>query len=941
MRDRFLRFWAGLILNRPGQVLTILAVLFLASVAIVPGLQIEAGHSKLEDKENIHQRRFAAFLREFGSPNLLMALAEGGDERLRRKLMDRLISDLPGKQRAAGEAVCRADAAKNHAACVRDVVARMELERLRSFALLYLPTKTLEAVVKQLEAEQMGLATLKKISGLAALITEVNQELERRSEDKPPTGDTARDAEHAMKMVAWIFDEVARRIRSEKPAELPLEEALLARVLRLPHVKAALAKHGSRGMDLAGYLSSPDGQLKIAFIRPVNDSDEPHVVLPFVEYARRHGQVAVRELGARCQAGKAACPDGPLKLTLTGLPAIVADETLILKRDITLTTVVAIAGILGLFYLGFRSMRQTALGLLPLITGLVMTLAFVRLTFGSLNLVTSAFIVTLLGLGIDFAVHLLSRFNEARQQGKEVRDATEAALLGAGPGILTGSLTTSGAFVALASSRFQAFSQLGVITGVGLLFVLVVTLTMMPAMLVHPRLTFLVGAVQAPRKRRRTAIFDLPGLVVRQRKLFVLGGLVIAAAMLVMAQRIPWSYDYMKLMPSGLASVEAMATLSKKSDFSAEVAAVVAKDLDQARSFSRQLAAKETIARVESAASFLPTDQAPKLKVLTRLRPLVGQPIKRPRAEVDLAALGGALEELTDTLQDLQFDAKRAGADQAKLLAVPLKAVAGLREAIRNAPADRTRKRLTALQDRLLRGIDLALDVLRENAAGQPLTAATLLARLPGGLRDRMYSKGRFAVYAYPAKPIWSKDYMGRFVADLRSVSPKSTGFPVNHWENSISIEQGFRDASIIACIALLILLMLDFRSLRYTLLAVAPLAMGITWMWGSMSLLGFSYTFVNVIAFPLIIGIGVASGVHILHRYRQEGEADVAPVVRFTGMAIFLSAATSMVGFGSLTLAQHRGAASLGLLLLLGVGACLATSVLFLPALLKVLKSK
>ena len=569
-----------------------------------------------------------------------------------------------------------------------------------------------------------------------------------------------------------------------------------------------------------------------------------------------------------------------------------------------------------------------------------MTLAFVRLVFGTLNLVTSAFIVTLLGLGIDFAVHLLSRFNEARQQGQKTREAAQKALLGAGPGILTGALTTSGAFVALAASRFHAFSQLGIITGVGLVFVLLVTLTMMPAMLVHPKLSFLRAMVKAPRPRGALG-FDLPGMVVRWRKLFVVSGLLIAAAMLVVAQRIPWSYDYMKLMPEGLDSVEAMATLSKKSDFSAEVAAVVARDLDQARTFSRQLAGKETIARVESVASFLPADQGPKLKVLGRLKPLLVNRPARTKGPVDLAALSSALEELSDTLQDLHFDAKRGGADQAKLLAGPLAAVGQLREAIAKAPEDRTRQRLTALQNRLLAGIDMGLDMLQECASGVPVTAATLLARLPSSLRDRLFHKGRFAVYAYPAKPIWSKDYMGRFVADLRSVSPQSTGFPVTHWENSISIERGFRDASIIACIALVLLLLLDFRSIRYTLLAVAPLAMGITWMWGGMSLLGFSYNFVNVIAFPLIIGIGVASGVHILHRYRQEGEQDVAPVVRFTGMAIFLSAATTMVGFGSLTLAHHRGAASLGLVLLLGVGACLATSVVFLPALLKVLKSK
>ena len=941
MRDRFLRSWARLVISRSGQVLTLLMLVLVASIAIVPGLKIEAGHSKLEDKENVHQRRFASFLHEFGSPNLLMALAEGGNEKLRRQLMDQLILDLPGKKRAAGDAVCESEATKNNPACVRDVVARIDLARLRSSALLYLPQETVESLVRQLQGEHMGLDTLYKIKDLPSLITVVNQELERRSEDAAPTGAAARDAERATKMVSWIFQEVATRIQSPTPAKIPLEQAIMAWVLEMPHVKAKLRKHGSRGIDMAGYLSSPDGKLKIAFIRPVNDSDEPHVVVPFVEYAKRHGEAAARALGARCQTSKGTCPDGPLKLTLTGLPAIVADETMILTRDVTLTTVAAIAGILCLFYFGFRSLRQTALGLLPLLTGLLMTLAFVRLAFGSLNLVTSAFIVTLLGLGIDFAVHLLSRFNEARQQGKEAKEAAEAALLGAGPGILTGALTTSGAFVALAASRFHAFSQLGIITGVGLIFVLLVTLSMMPAMLVHPSLSFLVGGVATPRKREGKPRIDLPGLVVRQRKLFVVAGLLIAAGMLVVAQRIPWSYDYMKLMPSGLASVEAMATLSKKSDFSAEVAAVVARDLTEARRFSRQLAAKETIARVESVASFLPSDQRPKLAALGRLKPLLTPRPARTRPRVDLAALSGALQELSDTLQDLHFDAKRAGADQAKLLADPVAAVALLRKAIKEAPPARARERLTALQDKLLAGIDTALAVLRENITGGPLTPATLLARLPGSLRDRLYHDGRFAVYAYPAKPIWSKDYMGRFVADLRSVSPQSTGFPVTHWENSISIERGFRDASIIACIALVLLLLLDFRSVRYTLLAVAPLAMGITWMWGGMSLLGFSYNFVNVIAFPLIIGIGVASGVHILHRYRQEGERDVAPVVRFTGMAVFLSAATTMVGFGSLALAQHRGAASLGLVLLLGVGACLATSVLFLPALLKVLKSK
>jgi hypothetical protein len=307
---------------------------------------------------------------------------------------------------------------------------------------------------------------------------------------------------------------------------------------------------------------------------------------------------------------------------------------------------------------------------------------------------------------------------------------------------------------------------------------------------------------------------------------------------------------------------------------------------------------------------------------------------------VQVGGVLAALQTLGDTLGNLRFEAIRGGAkEQAELLDAPLDAVAGLRQAVADLPPDKARRRLQRVQRDIMAGLREGLGLLRQNVQGGAVTPETLLADLPRGLQDRLHSDGRYAVYAYPARPIWDKQYMERLIEDLRAVSPEATGFPVTHWETSQSIEEGFRDASLIACVALLVLLLVDFRSLRFTLLALAPLAMGIAWMWGSLSVLGIAYNFVNVIAFPLIIGIGVASGVHILHRYRQEGERDVAPVVRHTGMAIFLSAATTMVGFGSLTLAQHRGAASLGLVLLLGVGACLATAVLFLPALLRVLQ--
>jgi hopanoid biosynthesis associated RND transporter like protein HpnN len=731
-----------------------------------------------------------------------------------------------------------------------------------------------------------------------------------------------------MKVVARFFDELAGRIQDPARLQKPLDRALFPEKVQA-------------GIDSQGYLSSRDGKLHLAIIRPLDDSDEPLVVVPFVGYVRRHAAAAVAELGQACGGGQpGTCPQGPLKLTLTGLPAIVADETTSLKRDLTLTTAVAIGGILLLFFYGFRSLRQTLLGMLPLLAGLAWTLAFVQLSFQSLNLVTSAFIVTLLGLGIDFAVHLLSRFNESRQQGLAPRQAAEAALMGAGPGILTGALTTSGAFIALAASRFMAFSQLGIITGVGLVFVLLLTLSTLPAMLILPRL----GGLHVPPRRRKdpdaAPWFDLPGLVVKRRVVFVVAGLVVAAAMLLAAQRIPWSYNYMELMPAGLDSVDAMETLSRRTDFSAEVAGLVADSPDKTRRYAEKLKAMPEISRVESLVSYLPQEQEAKLALLRKLKPTLDG-ARRPAPEaVDRQQIAEAAQELVDALQDARFEAKRGGSEEdARLLDSPLASARGLLAALNKVPAAPATERLQTLQRQILDGIDEGLALLEKNVEARPVSAAGLLDELPRGIRSRLYSEGKYAIYAYPAKPIWDKRFLGRLVKDLRSVDPEATGFPVTHWETSNSIERGFRDASILACVALVLLLLLDFRSPRYALLALAPLAMGIAWMWGGISLLGIKYNHVNVIAFPLIIGIGVASGVHILHRYRQEGERNVATVVRFTGMAIFLSAATTMVGFGSLTLARHAGAASLGVVLLLGVGACLATAVLFLPALLALLK--
>jgi predicted RND superfamily exporter protein len=166
-------------------------------------------------------------------------------------------------------------------------------------------------------------------------------------------------------------------------------------------------------------------------------------------------------------------------------------------------------------------------------------------------------------------------------------------------------------------------------------------------------------------------------------------------------------------------------------------------------------------------------------------------------------------------------------------------------------------------------------------------------------------------------------------------VWPEVTGFPVVFEKMSRSILDGFQMAVIVGALVVMLILFVDFRSARDTSLALVPLVLGVVWMMGAMRLLGFELNFANLVAVPLIIGVGIDNGVHVIQRMRLEGRDGMALVLRHTGRAILIASLTTMIGFGSLILASHRGMRSLGAALLLGVGACLVTSTVVLPNLL------
>lgn len=935
MRERLLARLADAIIAAPKGV--IVAALVLGAVALWPAakLEVQAGHQALFDQNATQWKRFRGFMEEFGSPDLLFALVEGGDPAARRRVVARLAEALPGPRRA--KAGCSAGGPPRAVSCVKDVLARVEFAALRAHAPLFLPPDALAQLVEQLEQEEgLSLARLRRIASLGDLFAGAADELERRSEQAEPTGEALKKARKAMAALARIIDVVTLRAKDAKAAAQPLAEAMM-------QAAGEEAKAWSRrgGLDAHGYFVSKDGRMNLAIIRPHDSSDDPNVVVPFVQYVQAIADGIVR--GESAKAAKKASGK-PLRVRLTGLPALIHAEKITLSRDLKLTSTVAALGVLAIFIFGFRSLRQGILLFIPLAVALVATLAVVRFTYGGLNLATSAFLPTALGLGIDFSIHLLSRFNEARYAGRAAREAARDALLGAGPGMVTGGLTTAAAFAAMAVSEFQGFVELGTITAISVVLSLLLALTMGTALLSHPKLAFF--QVPPPQPREKSGGAWIAVLVQRRRVPLVVLGLLVTALMVWRGQSIQWSHNYLALLPANAPAVEAMVDLAKRTDYSGEVAAMRAANLQQARAKAKRVAALETVGRVESLANYLPRDQPRKLALLRRLKPLFAAPAaSRPAslpATLDVAALREGVQGLLDNLQDAHFAAKKANKGAAQsLLEPPITALQRLMATLRKVPEAELRTRLEPIQRQALSLLRDGISALEQASKGGELTAEKMAAALPPALGERLYSKGQFALYIYPSRWVWEAGFLQRFVEQLQGVDKEATGWPVTHWTANLIIERGFHTAAVVTSVVLLLFLLGDFRSLRYTLLAAFPVALGLSWTWGAFAMMGMSYNFANIIGFPLVIGIGVAAGVHILHRFRQEGERDVAPVVQRTGLAVLLSALTTMAGFGSLVLANHRGASSLGLVLLVGVGCCLVTATILLPALLAIIRRR
>ena len=608
-----------------------------------------------------------------------------------------------------------------------------------------------------------------------------------------------------------------------------------------------------------------------------------------------------------------------VQIGLTGLPVIEDDEMQASRKDTLRAGIVSLVGVAFLFIAGFGGIRHPLLTVSALLLALAWSFGYVTLFIGHLNILSMSFGVILIGLGIDFGVHYVARYLQLRRH----THCSEAALIdtarGIGPGVITGGITTAIAFFTAGLTDFTGIAELGVIAGGG------VVLCVISAMIVLPALIHLADRRRPRQRLPETFQIDrwLAPLLCWPRAVLLL--LAIPCALISMgAGRLGYDHNLLNLQPAGLESVQWERKLLTETDQSLWYALSIAESPEELLRRKRQFQQLASVDRTEEIVSLLPAhhpDRGARIGVIQqRLAALPERPPLIPTSHPD--QLGRQLAEVEQLL---------SGGDSA--LRRVRRQLERIRDMMRRMPTADCYAGLSDYQQGIAGDLLSRLYTLRSMANPAP----PQLSDLPHSLVTRFVGKSnRFLLKIYGRGDIWDMHALETFVVDVKGVDPEATGKPVQTYFASRQMQQSYIHAGLYALIAILIVLVIDFRDLGHVALAVLPMSLGMLLMFGTMGWLQMPLNPANMIVLPLILGIGIDDGVHVVHDYRRQ--AGKYRLSGSTSAAIVLTSLTTMVGFGSLMLAGHQGLQSLGRVLVIGVTFCMLTSLLMLPAILSLL---
>ncbi len=618
-------------------------------------------------------------------------------------------------------------------------------------------------------------------------------------------------------------------------------------------------------------------------------------------------------------------PQHGVEVRLTGPAALSFDELNSVITGSQNAGTLAMIMIVVCLLIGLRSLSLVIATLTTLIIGLIFTAGFAVVCVGTLNMISIAFAVLYVGLGVDFAIHICLRYREMLS-----RDAPDFAVTNAsrhvGMSLILCALTTAIGFFSFIPTAYRGVAELGLIAGVGMFISLAVSICLLPALL---------HVLPTPTTRRRLAVLpDRLASFPRRNSKAVL--IVATVAWILAALCIPFTHfdlDPVNLNDQQAESVVTFRDLMDAPDTSPLPISAAVESRVQAREFIDQLEKLPAIKSVQSIDSFIPRDQIVNLTVIDDLALILGPDLElEPLEPVNDSETLTSIENLVARIDAvLQRNGPEQLSAAARSLADGLKTY---QSSIQNLDPTSRNKAFRALDDKLLRSFAGRLSLLRDSLTAQSIEVTSL----PENIRERWLSKsGQYRVEVYPTADITKTGETKRFVHAAQTVlGDRATGTPIINISGSDAVKSAFVQAFSYAFIVITALLWIILRSLKEVGIVLSPLILAGLLTSAASVVFSLPFNFANIIALPLLLGIGVDSALHILHRYKTALPANGNLLQTSTARAVFFSALTTIVSFGNLSASTHAGTASMGVMLTIGVVCTLTCTLFVLPALLK-----
>lgn len=834
----------------------------------------------LVSADTAYQRQWQALKDEFQLKDDLVALVESEDREKNRQFVERLAARLEAETNLFAGIFYKGD-----------------LRTMGPKALMMLPEDRLEQVLHALRDYEPLVGKFSNVTNLNSLLVEVEAQWRATAKEDGTNGHTFAAALPAL---TRIVDQGAASLqRTGVPPS--------------PGVTTLFASPDDPSPD---YLKFAGGRFYIITCTARDESQQ---------------EAAIYWLRQMVEATRAEVPG--VNAGVTGEPVLNHDEMKQAQIDTTRASVAALVIVALTFIFCYHQMRRPLMATACLLVGIGYTLGFATLTVGHLNILTITFVPILIGMAIDFGVHLIARYEEELREGRNERTALVKALVITGTGILTSGLTTAAAFLAMMLTGFKGIREMGLISGGGLLVCLVPMMTMLPAMLIMRHGAVPKRLPRAPRRAWHAQREQFEQLWLERPRLVIWVGATLTALACVVSGQLVFDYNPLHLQSQSLPAVVWEQRLINSASHSILSCVMTANSVADALELEKRSRRLRSVAEVDSIAPVLAGNQERKLALVRQITAAAAAIRFAPmdREPVDIAALDKTLQDFGRTVVGaVQYTGTNMDKDLKAQLYELREAVGRWRVAIGAGPREQGALQATLYQKALFGDLDGTLAALKGQEYREPLRVEDL----PAGIRSRFIGRtGKILLQIYPRGNVWEHEAQEVFVRELRTINPAVTGSPVRFYENTTRLKRSFQLAVAYAVAAIAFMLLIHFRNGACVLLALLPVAVGIVWTFGLMVLFGMKFNPANVIAPTLLIGIGVANGIHILNRFIEEKHPSI--LGKSTGKAVLVSALTTCTGFGSLMLAKHAGIASLGEVMAIGTALCMLASVTVLPALL------